>query len=68
MNQIRKSADVNAATLTDEQIRELIKAHPSDAKILKAATCALGLSRGGIAAAKRARARCAEILNAKAAR
>lgn len=58
---------ITADMLTDEQIRGLLKANPSNAQILKVCTCALGLSRGGLTAQRRARRRCADLLNARAA-
>lgn len=54
-------AEVTAETVTDEQIRALLS--DSDPRVVKAARCALGLSRGGESAQSRARNRCAAIIH-----
>jgi hypothetical protein len=59
-----KPGEVTAETVTDEQIRALLDAF--DPRVVKAARCALGLSRGGVTAQKRARARIAAAINARA--
>ena len=64
---------LTGATITDDDIRELLRAALANeigfgltrTRILRACNCALGTSRGGSAAIRNARARCAEILNAR---
>ncbi|HEY6116428.1 MAG TPA: hypothetical protein VI172_10750 [Candidatus Dormibacteraeota bacterium] len=52
--------------LTDEMIRPLL--NDGDSKIVKAARCALGMSRGGATAQRRARSRVALILSMRRTR
>lgn len=57
---------ITAETITDAQLRELRASYRPDDRMFKICSCALGLTRGGATATKRARARCAKILNARA--
>ena len=53
-------------TITDERIRELSASYRPEDRMFKICRCALGLTRGGSTATRRARARCAAIHNARA--
>jgi len=63
--EILNARKLTAATITDEQIRELRRDNPDDRRVQKACRAALGESRGGGMAERNARVRCAEILNAR---